>query len=251
MLQQNRQVKILILAALLALASAFAAPAMAAERALLDVIGYSGDGRYFAFEEYGVQDGSGFAYSNIYVVDLIEDRWVIGTPVRVLAEGDQSSLSEIREEAQTGVAQRLADLDIRHPADVLAYRGDGEVGDDGLEMAFGQIGYFGQTVDELERYKLSLDIFKAPTSTPCMDWFGDEPMGFKLSLSYEDYLVTLFEDTDLPRSRGCPVTYKITGVYVPFYAQDLTHGVVILSSFPRGFEGPDRRFVAVPLGVEP
>jgi fructose-bisphosphate aldolase class II len=40
------------------------------DRALIDLIGYSHDLRYLAFEEYGVSDGIGVAYSNIYIVDL-------------------------------------------------------------------------------------------------------------------------------------------------------------------------------------
>ena len=36
-------------------------PALAGDRALIDVIGYSQDTDYFAFEEFGIQDGSGFA----------------------------------------------------------------------------------------------------------------------------------------------------------------------------------------------
>ena len=56
-------------------------PVLAGDRAQLDLIGYSADGSYFAFEEFGVQDGSGFAYSSIYVVDLVDDSWVVGTQI--------------------------------------------------------------------------------------------------------------------------------------------------------------------------
>ena len=52
-----------------------ATPAFAGDRALVDIIGYSENANYFAFEEFGIQDGSGFAYSNIYVVDLETDSW--------------------------------------------------------------------------------------------------------------------------------------------------------------------------------
>ena len=46
-------------------------PAVAGDRAMIDFIGYSQDMRYFAYEEYGVSDGVGLAYSTIYIVDLI------------------------------------------------------------------------------------------------------------------------------------------------------------------------------------
>jgi predicted secreted protein len=54
------------------LASAIAAasvPALAADTAALSILGFSRDQGVFAFEEYGIQDGSGFPYSNIYAID--------------------------------------------------------------------------------------------------------------------------------------------------------------------------------------
>src|SRR5690606_36811639 len=54
-----------LLAALASILSQFT-PAFAGDTASLDVLGYSPDGKVFAFEEYGIADGSGFPYSNIY-----------------------------------------------------------------------------------------------------------------------------------------------------------------------------------------
>ena len=71
---------------------ALVAGASAGDRALIDFIGYSDDARYFAFEEFGIQDGSGFAYSSVYVVDLATDSWVLGTPVKVKAEDEAAPL---------------------------------------------------------------------------------------------------------------------------------------------------------------
>ena len=69
-----------------------ATPAFAGDRALVDIIGYSQDADYFAFEEFGIQDGSGFAYSNVYVVNLETDSWALGTPIRVRADDEITSL---------------------------------------------------------------------------------------------------------------------------------------------------------------
>ena len=57
--------------------------ALAADAADRAIIGFSGDGRFFAFEEFGIQDGSGFPYANIYVIDLEKDRWVEGSPEHI------------------------------------------------------------------------------------------------------------------------------------------------------------------------
>ena len=47
--------------------------ASAGDFATLNFIGFSKDGRYLAFEEYGTQDGSGFPYSNFYFVDVVKN----------------------------------------------------------------------------------------------------------------------------------------------------------------------------------
>jgi len=60
-----------------------AAPAVAGDIAALQSIGFSVDGSVYAFEEYGIQDGSGFPYSNIYVIDTVKDVYLPGTPIRV------------------------------------------------------------------------------------------------------------------------------------------------------------------------
>ncbi|RUV10776.1 DUF2259 domain-containing protein, partial [Mesorhizobium sp. M5C.F.Ca.IN.020.32.2.1] len=40
--------------------------AQAGDVAELEILGFTSDGGAFAFEEYGVQDGSGFPYANRY-----------------------------------------------------------------------------------------------------------------------------------------------------------------------------------------
>ena len=64
------------------LAALFSGSAIAGDSAQFDAIGYSPDGRYFAFEQFGIQDGSGFAYSEIFIIDLQTDSFVAGAPFR-------------------------------------------------------------------------------------------------------------------------------------------------------------------------
>jgi len=75
-------------ASLVAIGALAASPAFAGDRANLNILGYSEDGRYFAFEEYGVHDGSGGNYSDIYVIDLPADKWTYGSPFTVEEGGD-------------------------------------------------------------------------------------------------------------------------------------------------------------------
>jgi predicted secreted protein len=65
-------------------------PALAGDLAQREILGFSEDAKRFAFEEYGVYDGSGFPYSTIYVIDTQSDQWVAGTPIRIKLESEHA-----------------------------------------------------------------------------------------------------------------------------------------------------------------
>src|SRR5690606_27447983 len=113
---------------------AFVQPAAAADSALINMIGYSEDGAYFAFEQYGIQDGSGFAYSDVFVVDLANDKWVDGTPVEVQAEDEDVSLTAIRSEAMGKARSLIGRYRIGVPVQILALIGDGDASQNGRRM---------------------------------------------------------------------------------------------------------------------
>ncbi|MGB3337309.1 MAG: DUF2259 domain-containing protein [Devosia sp.] len=222
-------------------------PAVAGDRALIDIIGYSEDARYFAFEEFGIQDGSGFAYSSIYVVDLGTDSWVVGTPIRLQAEDETVSLSQIRAEVQLQASEDIKGLGIEVPAEFAALIGDGTPGTDALTLRFGSPAY--NPGDVSGDYELRLSSFATTAAAPCADWFSVDPMGYQLMIADKGSERLIHRDGALPRSRGCPVTYRLYGVVLPFNAGSISDAVALVSVYPGGFEGPDRRFIAVPLGL--
>mgnify|MGYP001352880030 FL=1 len=222
-------------------------PALAGDRALIDHVGFSPDYRYFAFEEFGIQDGSGFAYSSLYVIDLTTDSWVVGTPIRVQAESEETSLNTVREMVAEKAAGHIEEFAIHVPADVVAMIGDGAPDSDGRSLAFGAPGYAPGTVSG--DYVLSLASFETSATSPCAEWFEVAPLGYELSLADSGAARQVHRDQHLPRSRGCPTDYRIHSVVMPFEGASLDHAVAIISVYPGGFEGPDRRFVAVPLGL--
>src|SRR5262245_14136735 len=75
-----------------------ALPTLAGDRALIEFLGYSPDGKYFAFEQFGIQDGSGHAYSEIQVIDLVADKWTYGSPflARATEDNPDRPLAELR-----------------------------------------------------------------------------------------------------------------------------------------------------------
>lgn len=233
-----------IAAGMLALA---AAPAFGGDRALIDYIGYSQDSRYFAFEEFGIQDGSGFAYSNVYVVDLSTDSWVVGTPVRVTAGTEDRTLAEIRDEAGKRVQSHIDSFGINVPVEIAAIIGDGMPDTDARTLRFGGPGFGpGQVSGD---YTLTLSDFDTTSTSPCNEWFGAEPKGYELRITDRGVERLVHRDGNLPRSRGCPLDYRLYGVVMPFMSPSIADAVAIISVYPGGFEGPDRRFLAVPLGL--
>jgi len=227
------------------LASLLAAPAFAGDRALIDYVGFSEDHRYFAFEEFGIQDGSGFAYANLYVVELASDSWVLGTPIRVQADDENESLADIRAEARRQAQSHIEGFRIAVPVETIALIGDGVPDNDAQSLDFGLPGYEPGAVSG--RYSLSLSSFPASAVSPCQDWFGMEPKGYQLQLVVDGAERLVHRDETLPRSRGCPFTYRLYGVVMPFMANSLDNALALISVYPGGFEGPDRRFLAVPL----
>jgi len=236
------------LAAVMGVAMFFAGPARAGDRALYELIGYSEDMGYFAFEEFGIQDGSGFAYSNIYVVDIDNDRWVVGTPIQIQAENETEKLPAIRKEARDAAANFISALAITRPAQLLAANGDGALNGNGKILNFGLPGFSGPE-SVAGRFELSLATFPAESGAPCMEWSGQESLGFALSLEAEGVAREVHRDEKLPRSRQCPQTYTISAVVMPFENRDIDRAVALISVYRLGFEGPDRRFIAQPLAA--
>lgn len=223
-----------------------AAPARAGDRALIDVIGYSADLRHLAFEEFGVQDGSGFAYSSLYVVDLVKDQWVAGTPYRERADSEEVPLAAVRAKVAAAAKARLDALKIDMPAQVVALMGDGVL-DPSPTMRFGYPAYGlpGQTEGD---FTLSIETFPAP-APGCDPELVGETKGFALALSGDGPARELHRDQGtLPKSRGCVTDYAIYAVIFPYLGGGLENAVAIVSTYPYGFEGPDRRFLVVPFG---
>lgn len=235
---RNRALRLLALIAACAIAPM---PAEAGDYAKRALLGFSPDGRYFAFEEYGIHDGSGYPYSNIFLIDTTTDTWVDGTPVRVMIEGESPPLSETRSES----ADRFRPLLIKH-----------QIGVQGLTVAMNPLTETSanpHSVSFLPRrlsppldrdYDLALQDYQLPAAD-CPD-FGLPYKGFQLTMTDPNgQQSVLSRDERIPASRKCPLDYAITEVVTYYPPQGQPVLAVLISVQSVGFEGPDRRFVAV------
>jgi predicted secreted protein len=209
-----------------------------AERSLL---GFSPDGRYFAFEEYGIQDGSGFPYSNIYLIDTSTDAWVEGTPIRVLVEGESPPLSETRQQSADRFRPFLIEHRIGATGTIVAANPLTETSADPHHVSFLPL----LLVPSNDRdYELSLREYELP-APGCPD-MGQPYKGFQLTMiEPSGRQRTLARDERIPGSRNCPLSYAISEVITYYPPNRQPVFAAIISMLSVGFEGPDRRFLAV------
>jgi predicted secreted protein len=98
----------------------FQAPARAGDFAERYILGFSPGGRSFAFEQYGIQDGTGFPYADIFLIDTQTGQWVAGSPFRVLLKDERAQLKWARRDAVTKAGNALRERLISVPGRILA-----------------------------------------------------------------------------------------------------------------------------------
>jgi len=230
---------IILLSAVLFLA----APCFAGDYATLNVIGFSRDGRYLAFEEYGVQDGSGFPYSNIYFID-VEKNAFAAPRVAVRIDNEMADEPAARKRSAALAPKVLTRLRIikgnvgklvlSHLTTDLTFEGSPDKA---------STVRFAEEIGSLYRrgsYELSLT--KTPIKTKGCELSEDDPKLLELGIRDLDAntFKLLQKDTSLPETRGCANDYRIRDVYI-----NKGFVAVFISVFTQGFEGPDMRFMAV------
>lgn len=219
-----------------------AANCFAGDYAALKVIGFSKDGRYLAFEEYGIQDGSGFPYSNIYFIDTEKNAYAAPS-IAVRIDKETAAESAARNKSTLLAAKKLKQLGIvkgnngklvaSHLMTDLTFDGKG----DNSAIKFAEeIGSMYQRGD----YELMLRSMSVKTKD-CEAFEDDTKMiELKLTNNADDVSKFLQKDTTLPASRGCAIDYRMQDVYL---YKDII--AVFVGVFTRGFEGPDMRFMAI------
>lgn len=230
------------LAAACSLACLTAVPAIAGDTAELNVLGFSADGKVFAFEEYGVQDGSGFPYANRFYIDTATDKFLPGTPIRVRLDDEAAELDAARAQAASKAQAIVTDAILADNRGYLvAANAVTEESADAFNILANPRPVF-PPVDEPVAFKLE------ETSVPIPEGCADigETKGFRLIMTHPaGPSKTLHDDQSIPASRACPQGYRLGGLQT-FYPQSSSPVfAVIIAVRGFGFEGPDYRWLAV------
>ena len=227
-----------------ALAALSAAPALAGDAAQLEILGFSKDGGVFAFEEYGVQDGSGFPYANRYYIDTTSDTFVKGTPVKVRLDDESASLADARKEARAkGEAIVREDELAANRGFTAGWNAVTEYTADPHRISVNPRPVFPPIDPALE---FRLEEVRLENPARCADQ-GDT-VGFQLlrvATGDGGRTQLVHEDRAIPESRRCPLGYRIGGVQT-FHPQGGAPVFAVMIAVRQvGFEGPDHRWLAV------
>lgn len=232
---------------LLVLIGLASSSARAGDTAELEIYGFSSHGDYFAFEQYGWQDGSGFPYSQIFVLDVRSDSWVKPSPFRRVDEIDedngydpQDALSKTRAQNQQAAHALLDKTSIFGMGKTVAFNPATELGSNPYHIkAAPRLPLLpGET-------SIDLTLNEYPLQNADCAGYGVETKGFRLTMVSNGVTRTLNDDTSVPKSRRCPISYRIERVFT-FYPEK---GPAVFAIFVQmeslGFEGPDRRYLAI------
>ena len=218
-----------------------AVPAKAGDIANLAILGFSADGKLFAFEEYGELDGSGQPYANRFYIDTTTDDFVGGSPIRVrLEEGDD--LLTARSQARREGEKIIPDAVLAANAGFLAgYHAITEASADAGRIVVQSRPYI-PTSEPLVEFRL--EELPVPSPQGCEN-MGDVVGLRLLRIDPAPGGVTrlVHEDKAVPASRGCPTGYQIGAVQ--FSGENAQQFFAVLIALRRqGFEGPDFRWLA-------
>jgi predicted secreted protein len=233
--------------------------AKAADGATLGFMAYSPDTHYFAFEQLGVEDGSGSAYAEIFVLDLEKNTWLGNSPFREKTQEDSASLVPTRAAAMAKAAPLLKQFGIAEPAELVVVNPATEVIADRRHVQFdryflsSQQGSMPQGDVPLNELRFELQVeTNAATAPPSCPTEDGTVYGFTLKLkSLKSGLITeVHKDKTIPESRQCPVGYDIAAVVAPMNYPKIERLVAIVGVYSFGFEGSNRRYVAVPFTLQ-
>ena len=206
-----------------------------------EILGFSIDGQLFAFEEYGVQDGSDFPYSNIYVVDTETDQWIVGSPFRARLEDETKSIFDAREEARILAGTVMKSFENR--GNIVATNRATELGINTKRIVANPRLVI-PPIDKSIEFRLKEITF---ASSQTCDAFGSSK-GFrllKIGIESGDETIVLHEDVSIPKSRNCPLRYDLADLITYYPEGESPKFAILIRMQTVGFEGPDGRYLAV------
>ena len=215
-----------------------------------EIIGFSENGRFFAFELYGYDEYSDWAFSRIAIIDTrtsqLEGEQISSSlPPDEFPAKRQDAIAIVRDAAADQASSILASLGFNTDGELIGRR---LVSNPVTEIATSaEFIVYPRYPLATEGVTLALGEFRLPAPDHCVPW---EPgyMAVEIVLEGNDGNArSVYRDERLAANRGCPEHYTISDVIIYDPAGDSVAPtvVVLLNSFNAALEGYDRRLAAV------
>ncbi len=217
-----------------------AMPLLAEDIAHRRIIGFSPDGDYFAFEQSGIENGSGEAYAHIFLIETRHNKWVKGSPFRARAIG-RGKLRRARQKVRRAARDALSRYNVHKKGVVLASNPITEMSANPHRVRV----HTRRSIRQLDE-PLVFAIKEIRIRTPrCRRLTRQRIKGMIIKVRRKGgRWKILHEDKRIPKSRGCPTSYAIEDV-IRLTKRDGGAVYAVIYSFIRsGPEGEERRFIA-------
>lgn len=216
------------------LALTFAVPAHAIERPRLDVLGFSPDGRFFAWRQSGLDVGN-VHFADLFIVDTITDKQVTGAPISVRSPASQASLKDVRASLDAQSSRVLRRLGLNRALAGVAYvpRDRSEMY---LDLPWGERTLLSLTT------RIGMAAPGCPVSVPVAK---GALAGFHLTLQRPTEVSVIYNDRMVPRDRGCPISYRFASGFIKPRGNDAVVATVIAYREPTMSGDIRTRYMAV------
>ncbi len=230
---------------LMLLFSANASATPVSDHSSIEFIGFSNDGRSLAYEQYGVSPGSGFAYSEIFIVDVAANAYRISS--KVMAKDERETTQTIRARARNRIRSALSRWHIGNNT--------GQLQATGIELPVPQTSLSGtqrlQFNTQINTQSVQYELVLQGRAVPKSESFCTPQPSRLLELSLRSLTtgiptsarsnpIFLQQDVRLPQSRVCAFAYQFFRVYT--FSKSLA---VFLKVIQTGFEGASVRYMVV------
>ncbi len=213
-----------------------AAPAVAIDipRPRLEVLGFSPDGRFFAYRQSGIDIGN-VHFADLTILDTITDKPVQGTPIKVRRPANESSLKDVRALLDVQSSRMVRRLGLGRAFAGVAYvpRDRSELY---LDLPWGERALLRMTT------RVGLAAPGCPVSVPVEK---GTLAGFHLTLQRPTEVSVIHDDRMVPRNRGCATGYRFASGFMKPRGNDSVVAAVIAYREPTHGGHTRTRYMAV------
>ena len=217
---------------------------LAGDIASIQPIGFSADGKVFAFQEFGIEEGSNAPYSNTYFIDTDKGQYLEDTPFRTELTDKDANLSKARRQNLTAARGQMDKYDLlTNPGLIAAFNPPTELGSPAKTLRYTTLATDGPPKSP---YTLSLGELPIAAPQDCAA-VAKRVLGFSLQMIEKEGAPNrqaARQATTVPAERVCSVEYRIGGamVYQPEGGNPVHVALVLAFDAER-----NGRWIAVPV----